>query len=314
MYYLGIDIGGTNIAVGVVDESMKIIAKASNKTPTPCKEEVFCDAVAATAHEALENAGITLADVEQVGIGCPGTANKDLGMIEYTNNLGYRDFKLKAMMEERLPGVKVLLENDANAAAYGEFKAGALKGVTHGVAITLGTGIGGGIIIDGKVYSGFNFSGGELGHSVIVVDGEPCTCGRLGCWEAYASATGLKKITAKHMEADKSSKMWELVDGDIANISGRTAYDAMKAGDETGKKAVDEFVKYLTAGISNVINSFQPEILCIGGGVSNEGEVLLAPVREMCAKDTYISSQRTTICKAVLGNDAGIIGAALLEK
>lgn len=312
MYYLGIDIGGTNIAVGVVNEEMKIISRASNKTPVPCTQEVFCDAVAATAKEALANGGIALTDVKQIGIGCPGTANKDLGVIEYANNLGFKDFEIQKMMEDRLPGLPILLENDANAAAYGEYKAGALKGVKDGVAVTLGTGVGGGVIINGNVYTGFNFSAAELGHTVMVVDGRPCTCGRIGCFEAYASASGLILTTKEFMETDKSSKMWEIVGGDITKVNGRTSFDAMRAGDETAKKVVDTFIKYLSVGLANIINTFQPEILCIGGGICNEGETLLAPVREFCNKETYIASKRTTICKAELGNDAGIIGAALL--
>lgn len=312
MYYLGIDIGGTNIAVGVVDEEMKIIARANSKTPVPCPEDVFCDAIAATAMEALKTAGLSLTDLKQVGVGCPGTANRDDGVIEFSNNLGYRDFPLRKMLEERLKGIPVILENDANAAAYGEYKAGALKGAAHGVAITLGTGIGGGVIINGEVYSGFNFSAGELGHNVIVVDGRPCNCGRNGCWERYASATGLINSTKEFMEEDKSSKMWEIVEGDLSKVNGRTAFDGMRAGDATAKKVVDLYIKYLSVGLANVINTFQPEILCVGGGICNEGETLLAPVREFCEKETYITSKRTKICKAQLGNDAGIIGAALL--
>lgn len=312
MYYLGIDIGGTNIAVGVVNDEMKIICKTSNKTPVPCTQDVFCDAVANTAKEALAKAGIELSSVKQIGIGCPGTANKDLGVIEYANNLGFKDFKISEMISKRLPNIPILLENDANAAAYGEYKAGALKGSKHGVAVTLGTGVGGGIIIDGNVYTGFNFSAGELGHTVMIVDGRQCTCGRLGCFEAYASASGLILTTKEFMIEDNSSKMWDLVGGDISKVSGRTSFDAMRLGDETAKKVVDKFIKYLSIGLANIINTFQPEILCVGGGICNEGETLLAPVREFCDNETYIASQRTKICRAELGNDAGIIGAALL--
>lgn len=312
MYYLGIDIGGTNIAIGVVNEEMKIIARGNSKTPTPCPEDVFCDAIVATANTALSAAGITWDDVEEVGVGCPGTVNRDCGVIEFSNNLGYRDFPLQKMLEERMPDVKVILENDANAAAYGEYKAGALKGAKDAVAITLGTGLGGGIIIGGNVYSGFNFAAGELGHNVIVVDGRPCNCGRDGCWERYSSATGLIITTKEYMDKDKSSKMWELVGGDLNKVSGRTAFDGMRAGDATAKKAVDEYIHYLSVGVANVINTFQPDIFCIGGGICNEGETLMAPIREFCEKETYITSKRTKICKAELGNDAGIIGAALL--
>ena len=183
--------------------------------------------------------------------------------------------------------------------------------------LSLGTGVGGGIIINGKVYSGSNFAGGEIGHTVLVVDGRPCTCGRHGCWETYASATGLIKTTKEHMkDAPKDSPIWTIVDGDESKVNGRTAFDAMRAGDPVGKAVVDEYIKYLSVGLTDMINIFQPAILCIGGGICNEGETLLAPVRAFIDREQYArnSTKKTKVCKAQLGNDAGIIGAALLGK
>lgn len=314
MMYLGIDVGGTNIAVGVVNENKEIIAKTSNKSPVPCTMDEFCDAMALTARQAMEKAGITLDDIPWVGIGCPGTVNRGTGIIEFTNNLHFSNWPLVKMMEERMGGKKVIIENDANAAAYGEFKAGALKGAQNAVAITLGTGIGSGIIIDGNIYAGNNYAAGEMGHMVIVYDGRQCNCGRKGCWERYASATGLIITTKEYMEKDKDSVMWELCDGDINKASGRTAFDAMRKGDASGKAVVDEFINYLGCGLVNVINTFQPDILCIGGGICNEGETLLAPVRAYIDKEQYAMNAKlkTKVCRAELGNDAGIIGAALL--
>ena len=316
MYYLGIELGGTNIAVGVVDENNKIIARASTKTKIETADQV-ADGMAETAYAALKNANLTLDDVPWVGIGSPGAANRETGVIEFANNLPFKNTPLQKMLSDRMEGKKVLLENDANAAAYGEYMAGALKGADNAIAITLGTGLGGGIIINHKIYSGSNFSGGELGHTVIVVDGRPCTCGRSGCWETYASATGLIKTTKLHMEkAPKDSPLWQLVGGDINRVSGRTAFDAMRQGDPVGKEIVDEYIKYLSVGIVDMINIFQPDIFCIGGGICNEGETLLKPVREFVEKEQYAmnSSKKTVICRAELGNDAGIIGAALLGK
>lgn len=314
MMYLGIDVGGTNIAVGVVNENKEIIAKTSNKSPVPCTMDEFCDTMALTARQAMEKAGITLDDIPWVGIGCPGTVNRGTGIIEFTNNLHFSNWPLVKMMEERMGGKKVIIENDANAAAYGEFKAGALKGAQNAVAITLGTGIGSGIIIDGNIYTGNNYAAGEMGHMVIVYDGRQCNCGRKGCWERYASATGLIITTKEYMEKDKDSVMWELCDGDINKASGRTAFDAMRKGDASGKAVVDEFINYLGCGLVNVINTFQPDILCIGGGICNEGETLLAPVRAYIDKEQYAMNAKlkTKVCRAELGNDAGIIGAALL--
>lgn len=317
MYYVGIDVGGTNIVAGVVNENNEIIARCKVKTNVPTTPEMFAGDLASTVHGALKEAGITLSDVPWVGIGCPGTVNRKTGIIEFANNLYFRDLHLRELMEERLEGKKIIMENDANAAAYGEYVAGALRGATNAIAVTLGTGLGGGIIIDQKIYSGSNYAGAEIGHTVIVTDGKPCTCGRNGCWESYASATGLIKITKEHMQnTPKNSPIWELVDGDIDKVSGRTAFDAMRADDQLGKAAVDEYIKYLSVGLVNMINIFQPDILCVGGGICNEGETLLAPVREFVDKEQYAntSAKQPKLCRAELGNDAGIIGAAFLGK
>lgn len=316
MYYLGIDLGGTNIAVGIVDENYQIVARATKKTQTDSPEQV-ADAMAETAREALKNANLTLADVPWIGVGSPGTVNKATGLIEYANNLPFKNTPMAKMLSDRLDGKKVLMENDANAAAYGEYMAGALKGADNAIAITLGTGVGGGVIINHQIYSGSNFAGAELGHTVIVVNGRQCTCGRTGCWETYASATGLIRTTKEHMEkAPKDSPLWTIVEGDIDKVNGRTAFDAMRQGDPIGKEIVDEYILYLSEGIVNMVNIFQPDILCVGGGISNERETLMAPVRAFVEKQQYAmnSSKKTVICRAELGNDAGIIGAALLGK
>ena len=194
MNYLGIDLGGTNIVAGVVNEDNQILAKASCKTNIPRPEEAICDDMAMVAREALKKAGLTMDDVPWVGIGCPGSVNQGTGIIEYSNNLGFHNWPLEKMMTDRMKK-KIILENDANAAAYGEYVAGAAKDAKDAVAVTLGTGVGTGIIIDGKIYSGCNYAGAEMGHMVIVKDGRPCTCGSEGCWEAYASATGLIALT-----------------------------------------------------------------------------------------------------------------------
>lgn len=318
MKYLGIDLGGTNIVAGVVDEDYNIIAKAECKTNVPRPEEEICDDMAAVALKALENAGLTMNDIPWIGIGTPGTVNRDSGIVEFSNNLYFHNWELQKMMEERLH-IRVILENDANAAAYGEFVAGAAQGSSMALAITLGTGVGSGIIIDGKIYSGSNFAGGEMGHMVIVMDGKSCTCGRHGCWEAYASATGLINLTKEAMIAHQSNPdacMWALVDGDIDKVNGRTAFDAMRAGDPVGTEVVNKYVNYLGCGLVNAINIFQPDTICIGGGISKEGETLLRPLRAYVERERYSkhSAKQTRLCNAKLGNDAGVIGAALLGR
>ena len=234
-------------------------------------------------------------------------------MVCYANNLDFYDVPMAAMLKEKL-GVDFYIENDANAAAYGEYIAGAGKGSNDFIAITLGTGVGGGVIVNGKIYSGSNYAGAELGHVVINMDGEICTCGRQGCWEAYASATALIRQTKQAMIRYPKSKMWELCGGDISKVSGRTAFDAMRAGDDTAKRVVDRYIEYVAIGISNNINIFQPDILCVGGGISKEGSTLIDPIVAYVEGENYARhiAKKTQIKAAALGNDAGIIGAAYL--
>lgn len=314
MYYLGIDLGGTNIATAVVNEQYEILGRGKLKTRCPRPAAEIADDIAAACKMALEEAGLTMADIEGVGAGIPGTVNKASGIIEYSNNLGFDQVPMQQMLRERL-GCDVYLENDANAAAYGELLAGAGKGCDNFVAITLGTGVGSGIIVDGKIVSGMNFAGGELGHTVIVKDGAMCTCGRPGCWESYASATGLIRLTREAMEKNPDSKMWELA-GSLEQVNGRTAFDAMRAGDEAGSKVAHDYMDYVACGLVNVINIFQPTVVCIGGGISKEGETLLAPIRAYVERERYSkhSAKQTELKTAQLGNDAGIIGAAFLKK
>lgn len=309
-YYIGIDLGGTNIVAGVVNEKYEIIAKAKTPTNRPRPVEDICADMARVALEAVALAGLTIDDIRSVGVGSPGTVNSDTGVIEYANNLDFNDAPVASLIRKVIDK-PVYCENDANAAAYGEFVAGSAKGANNAVCITLGTGVGGGIIIDGKIYSGFNFAGAELGHMVVEVDGPKCTCGRHGCFEVYSSATGLIRMTKEAMDANPDSKMHEMM-GD--HVSGRLAFNAMRAGDDAAKSVVDKYIKYLAAGIANTINIFQPEILCIGGGVCNEGDALLIPLKEAVDKEIYTrnGAKKTEIVIASLGNDAGIIGAAFL--
>lgn len=313
MYTIGIDLGGTNIKAGVVDSDYHIIGTAKCKTALPRSAEAIVDDMARMAREAAADAGIRMEEVAYVGIGSPGTCNEETGIVEYANNLRFENVPLRQMMHDRL-GLDIYIENDANAAALGEALAGAAKGTQSCVCITLGTGVGGGIIIGGKIYGGFNFAGAELGHIVINVDGELCTCGRHGCWEAYASATALIRQTRQAMVAHPDSAMWR-ISGTLDNVDGRTAFDAMRAGDPVGKKVVDRYIQYIACGLINVINIFQPEVLCIGGGICKEGDTLLKPLEAHIAKERYskFSTHQTRLCVATLGNDAGIIGAANLR-
>jgi glucokinase len=319
MYYIGIDLGGTNIAIGIVNEEYKIISKGSVPTLADRPAEAIVDDMAKLCSQLVEDAGLTFDDIEYAGIASPGTCDSDKGIVLYANNLPFFRFPIADMLKSRIPVKNVYIENDANAAAKGEAVAGAAKGSNSSVFITLGTGVGGGVVIDGKVYSGFNYAGAELGHMVIVYNGKKCSCGRHGCWESYSSATGLIAMTKEKMlaTAPENTIMWKMCEGSVDKVSGKTAFAAARQGDKAGQEVVDMYVEYLACGITNIINIFQPEILSIGGGISNERDNLLLPLVKLVRKDEYGSSTerpRTEIKIAELGNDAGIIGAALLKK
>ena len=312
MYNIGIDLGGTNIKVGLVDENYNIVAKATAKTNLPRPAEEICESIVDTVWEALNTAKVTIGEVNSIGIGTPGVANRNSGVVLYSSNLGFNNTDLRTLIKAKL-GKEVYVENDANAAAFGEVLNGAGKGCRDVVVVTLGTGVGGGIIIDGKIYTGFNFCGAELGHTVIQYGGRQCGCGRRGCFEAYSSATALINMTKEAMEAHPDSKMWQIA-GSLENVDGKTAFDGMRADDPAAKQVVDAYIEYLGCGLTNIVNTFQPEVLLIGGGICKEGENLTKPLEEFIKRESYcIDPNRSTkLDIAKLGNDAGIIGAAYL--
>ncbi len=314
MYNIGIDLGGTNIAVGLVDNKHNIIAKRSLPTRAERTAEEIVEDIAALCLEVCRDGGCLISDIATVGVATPGTANGKTGVVEYANNLPFRGFPLAAFLSERLSNATVKIENDANAAALGEAVAGAAKGSDISVMITLGTGVGGGIIIDGKVFSGANCAGGELGHMVIEHGGVPCTCGRRGCWESYSSATALIRMTKEKLaECEKNGV--ETIMSKAERVSGRTACDAMRAGDKAAKEVYDRYTAYLATGITNIINIFQPRVISLGGGISNEGQSLIDDLIPLIKKEQYGGADKpifTEIRIAKLKNDAGIIGAAAL--
>lgn len=316
MYYLGIDLGGTSIKAGICNEKGKILCKESCPTITNENGNRIINDMAKLCKKIITQSGLKTKDIEYAGIASPGTADSEKGVIVYACTLPFLNYPIAKRLSELTGIKKIYVENDANAAAKGEATIGAAKGYTNSVMITLGTGVGGGIIIDNKVYAGFNFAGAELGHIVIVHGGKPCTCGRNGCWEAYASATALIEQTKYKMLENKDSLMWNLAENDIEKIDGKTAFSAMKQGDKTAKEVVDGYIGYLACGIVNIINIFQPEVLSIGGGISNEQEFLTEPLIKIVKKEQYSrnSPQQTIIKIAQLGNDAGIIGAAMLGR
>lgn len=315
MYNIGIDLGGTNIAIGIVDENYNIVLKDKVPTKTERPTSAIMDDMANLCKSLVERLNLTFEDIGSAGIATPGAVDIANGVVRYSPNIKMENYPIAQELKNRIPVKNVFVENDANAAALAEAKAGAGKGLDDVVMITLGTGVGGGIVIGGKLYSGFNYAGAELGHTVIEFGGRQCNCGRKGCFEAYSSATGLINMTKEKLAETKDTIMWEMVDGDINNTSGRTAFDASRKGDKAGKEVVDMYIGYLACGIANIINIFQPEVLCIGGGVCGEGDYLLNPLKELIKQNSYgyeRQAKNTELKIAKLGNDAGIIGAASL--
>lgn len=316
MYYIGVDLGGTNIAIGICDESRRIVLK--DKVPTGAHREtdLIIRDMAQLCCSLVERVGIGWDEIGYVGIAAPGTVDPSTGTVMYCNNIRMFHYPICEKLASMLPAKKrVYLENDANAAALAEAKVGAGAGKDDVVMITLGTGLGGGIVIDGKLYSGFNYAGAEIGHMVIVHNGKQCTCGAKGCWEAYSSATGLVNMTKEKLRETRDTVMWDMVEGDIEKTSARTAFTAAKQGDRAGKEVVDMYIDYLACGMINIVNIFQPEVFCIGGGVCGEGDYLLKPLTRIVDEGQYGAASRevkTAIRIAELGNDAGIIGAALI--
>lgn len=307
-YAVGIDLGGTNIAAGLVDENYAILEKASVKTRAPRPAGEITADMAELVRTLTARAGVR---ADAVGIGSPGIVAD--GVVRFAGNLKFTNVPLARMMEEAL-GLPCSVGNDANAAALGEHVAGAGKGADSLVMVTLGTGVGGGIVEHGRILEGFNGAGGELGHVTLFPDGRHCPCGKRGCLEAYCSATALIADTAAAMEQHPGSVIAELVGGDRANINGKTAFDAMRRGDAAGREVVNRYIHWLGLGLSSIVTLLQPQIVALGGGIAREGETLLAPLREVVYKNAYYDpdTPRTALMQAALGNDAGIVGAAAL--
>ena len=313
-FYIGVDLGGTNIAAGIVNENGEILFRKSVKTNLPQPEQVIETKICDLCKDLCKENGFEIGkDITSIGIGTPGNVNSDTGVVGFNVNFGYIDWHLKEKVEEQIPGVEVFVENDANSAVIAEVIAGCAKGCEHAVILTLGTGVGAGVIVDGKVLNGYNQSAAEIGHMVISAGGRLCNCGRKGCFERYCSATALISDTKEAMLANPDSKLWQVCP-DIEAVNAKTVFDAKEIGDETAAKVIDSYIEYLACGIINVVNIFQPEVVCLGGGVSNQEENLLAPIREYLDKEDYARHlmKRVTLKIATFRNDAGIIGAAML--
>ena len=313
MISIGVDIGGTSIKGASINEQGQIMARFS--LPLIAQE---------TGDQTIERLGrkiisfisenkIQKKEILGLGVGCPGAINSEKGIVDYSNNLKWNDVPLQEILE-KVTGLKVKVTNDANAAALGEACFGAGKEASSVILLTLGTGVGGGIIINGQVYQGNQGKGAELGHTVIEIDGRPCTCGRQGCLEAYASATALISDTREAMKKHPDSLMWKLVNDDITKINGKTPFDAKIKGDIYASEIINHYIKYLGEGILNFCNIFRPEAIILSGGIAQQGKDLLNPLIDYCEKRNYgfKKTPKVKITTAQLGYDAGVLGAASL--
>lgn len=313
MYRAGIDLGGTNMKAGIVDERQKIVLEDS--VPTKAKrpyQEVVAD-MAKLVKGLLQNTGIAENELSGVGIGSPGTIDARRGEVVFSNNFGWEDVPLVAEMQQYF-SCPVKVSNDANCAALGEVKAGAAKEIKNAILLTLGTGVGGGVILDGRVFEGAHAGGAELGHTSLIFGGELCTCGRRGCVEAYVSATALIRDAKRAAEQNPASRLNELCGNDLSNMNGKIPFDAAEAGDAAAKEVVENYLIYLGETVANFVNIFRPEVVLLSGGVCNQGDKLTAPVSAYIQKKCFVGEKAFVppVRCAVLGNSAGIIGAANL--
>lgn len=311
-YYAGVDLGGTGIKCGIVDESGNIVAVKKCATKKGVSAETIIADMSELVTQLINQTGYK---IEGVGVGCPGLIDSSEGVVVYSNNLGWKNVPLVSCLKSLL-NLPVFVTNDANAAALGEYVCGAGKNYKSLVMFTLGTGVGSGIVINGKLFEGNFGAGVELGHEVIRLNGEKCTCGRRGCLETYASATALMRQAKSAMEKDKDGLLWKLSDGNKEKVDGKMIFDAYRAGDKTALKVVKKYIEYLSAGIANAINAFHPETIVLGGGISASGETFLKQLKRKVGKQIFGGTEfaPVDIVIASLGNDAGICGAAALVK
>lgn len=313
MYRAGIDLGGTNIKVGIVDEKQQILL--ADAIPTNAKRhytEIAKD-MANLVKDLLERLNLREEALSGVGIGSPGTVDAKNGIVVFSNNIVWENVPL-AEEVGRYFSCPIKISNDANCAALGEVMAGAAKEYKNAILLTLGTGVGGGIVLDGSVFEGAHAGGAELGHTNLIFGGEACTCGRKGCVEAYVSATALIRDAKRAAEKYPLSLLNTLCEGELENMNGKIPFDAAKAGDLAAKEVVENYIMYLGEAITDVVNIFRPDVVLLSGGVCNQKENLTEPVNAYIRKKCFAGEKAfiPLVKCAELGNDAGIIGAANL--
>lgn len=315
MYYIGVDVGGTGIKAGIVTEDGKIIKSCAVPTKRESHYTELIKEMAELIFKTLKEASVSVDEISSVGIGFPSSVDDKNGVVIYTANINLNNAPVVEELKKYIDK-PIYIGNDANCAALGEFFALNDESIENFVAITLGTGVGGGIIINKKLYTGSNGSAGEIGHIRLVMDGEKCSCGRSGCLECYASATALIRDSKRAADKNPQSLLAKNIASNGGRSNGKLVFDTAAKGDKTAKEVIDNYIKYIAEGIIDIINIFQPDCVAIGGGISRQGDNLLNPIKEYIKGKTfgasYIKESKITIAK--LGNDAGIVGAAFLAK
>jgi glucokinase len=314
-YYLGLDVGGTNLVAGVVDENYQIISKERFVTNADRSIEEITFDMAEVSRQAVRSAGLELGDMSSWGIGMPSCINPKTNLLVHSNNFGWKNVPVYDYLAKHI-SLPTFVANDANCAVYGEVLAGVAKNYMDAIMLTLGTGVGGGIVINKKIYSGFDTMGAELGHTKLVYNGVRCTCGQKGCLESYCSSTALIRQAKEELEKEPMSRILELCQGDKNHINGLVIFEAAKEGDALAVRLVDDYIGHLAAGISTFITIFRPQVIILGGGMAHAGDFLLKPLNEKVFTSTFAAEiiGVPPVVRAELGNDAGIIGAAFLEK
>ena len=318
MKHIGVDLGGTNIVVGLMDEDGNIIKSYTRPTMSDRKTEEIFDDIIDMCKILIDEYKLSKSSLKGIGMGIPGEVDAKAGIINYSNNIPMKNFNVLEYMQKLCSlcdmDIDFYFANDADCAALGELIAGAGKGHSDLVILTLGTGVGGGIIINHKIYSGFYAGGAELGHQTIVHNGELCTCGNKGCLEAYASATALIRDAKKAALENPHFLLNSLAKNNVDNITAKIVFDAKDQKDEIATNLVENYIEYLSVGVANLINIFKPEILVLSGGISKQGEKLTTPLKEKVITKIFGNNLKTKIEIATLGNDAGLIGAGMLSR
>ena len=312
MYQIGVDIGGTSIKIGLVDDELHIIHRTAIPFPMIGGEGVAQE-LAKAVHRLLAEHGITEQELRYVGVVVPGSIDPTGEIVLDAHNLGFHNVPFKKLLEAQFPNRSVYLANDADGAALAELGRGAFMGCKTAVLLTLGTGVGGGVILNGKMFSGGCRRGCELGHMQLVAGGELCTCGVRGCIEAYCSATALIRDGIRAMKAHPESMLAAKSGGDESQLTGKFIIDCAKDGDETAKAVFDAYVDHLGSAVVTMVHILDPEVIAIGGGICHSGEFLFEPLRKNVQEKCFFDSFGE-IVPAKMGNDAGIIGAAMLGR